>query len=743
MKIQRIVLIFLAAAFAGAATPDASDSQTTASEAKSRLSTRWAANVRADRVLPEYPRPQMVRPEWRNLNGLWQYAIAAREAQAPSSFPGQILVPFPVESTLSGVAKAVSPEQCLWYRRTFDAPRLAADARLLLHFGAVDWEAVVSVNGRQVGEHRGGYDPFSFDIAGALVPEGPQEIVVRVWDPTDKGSQPRGKQVLNPRGIWYTAVTGIWQTVWLEAVPATYVESLRIDPDVDAGVVRIQVKAAGAEATRAGARVQVLDGARVVAEGKSAPGEAIAVRVPNPRLWSPASPFLYDLKISLSTGDAVTSYAGMRKISVGRDAAGVNRLFLNNQPLFQYGQLDQGWWPDGLYTAPTDEALRFDVEMQKKLGFNAIRKHVKVEPARWYHHCDRLGMIVWQDMPSGDNKTPGSRELFLRELGRMVDAHRNSPSIVMWVPFNEGWGQHDTERYAAYLKQEDPTRLVNNASGWTDRKVGDVSDGHSYPGPAMPPTEAARASVIGEFGGLGLPLEGHTWLVKGNWGYRSFTTAEDLGAAYRNLLYQLRFQIGQGASAAIYTQTTDVEIEVNGFMTYDRAVVKLPVEQMAQWHAALYGPPPVIRMVLPGADTEPASWRYTTALPGESWFRPDFDDSAWTEGRGGFGSLQNAWARVNTPWKTPDLWIRRSFELTNADLTNPHLRIFHDDAAEVYLNGEQVAKLSGYLGTYFCLPLGETGAKALRRGTNTLAVHVHQDRGGQYVDVGLVEVIGK
>jgi len=743
MKIQRIVLIFLAAAFAGAATPDASDSQTTASEAKSRLSTRWAANVRADRVLPEYPRPQMVRPEWRNLNGLWQYAIAAREAQAPSSFPGQILVPFPVESTLSGVAKAVSPEQCLWYRRTFDAPRLAADARLLLHFGAVDWEAVVSVNGRQVGEHRGGYDPFSFDIAGALVPEGPQEIVVRVWDPTDKGSQPRGKQVLNPRGIWYTAVTGIWQTVWLEAVPATYVESLRIDPDVDAGVVRIQVKAAGAEATRAGARVQVLDGARVVAEGKSAPGEAIAVRVPNPRLWSPASPFLYDLKISLSTGDAVTSYAGMRKISVGRDAAGVNRLFLNNQPLFQYGQLDQGWWPDGLYTAPTDEALRFDVEMQKKLGFNAIRKHVKVEPARWYHHCDRLGMIVWQDMPSGDNKTPGSRELFLRELGRMVDAHRNSPSIVMWVPFNEGWGQHDTERYAAYLKQEDPTRLVNNASGWTDRKVGDVSDGHSYPGPAMPPTEAARASVIGEFGGLGLPLEGHTWLVKGNWGYRSFTTAEDLGAAYRNLLYQLRFQIGQGASAAIYTQTTDVEIEVNGFMTYDRAAVKLPVEQMAQWHAALYGPPPVIRMVLPGADTEPASWRYTTALPGESWFRPDFDDSAWTEGRGGFGSLQNAWARVNTPWKTPDLWIRRSFELTNADLTNPHLRIFHDDAAEVYLNGEQVAKLSGYLGTYFCLPLGETGAKALRRGTNTLAVHVHQDRGGQYVDVGLVEVIGK
>ncbi|MBP1595467.1 MAG: lacZ [Acidobacteria bacterium] len=743
MKIRRIVLICLAAALAGTAAPVVSDSQTTASEAKSRLSTRWAADVRADRVLPEYPRPQMVRPEWRNLNGLWQYAIAPREAQAPSAFTGQILVPFPVESALSGVARAVSPEQHLWYRRTFDAPRLADGARLLLHFGAVDWEAVVSVNGRPVGEHRGGYDPFTFDITGALAPEGPQEIVVRVWDPTNKGMQPRGKQVLNPRGIWYTAVTGIWQTVWLETVPSTYVESLRIDPDVDAGALRIRVQAAGAEAARAGGRVQVLDGARVVAEGQSAPGETIAVRMPDPRLWSPADPFLYNLKISLSTGDAVASYAGMRKISVGRDAAGVNRLFLNNKPLFQYGQLDQGWWPDGLYTAPTDEALRFDVEMQKKLGFNTIRKHVKVEPARWYYHCDHIGMLVWQDMPSGDNKTPGSREDFLRELGRMVAAHRNSPSIVMWVPFNEGWGQHDTERYAAYLKQEDPTRLVNNASGWEDRKVGDVSDGHSYPGPAMPPTEPARASVIGEFGGLGLPLESHTWLEKGNWGYRSFTTAGELGAAYRNLLYQLRLQIGQGAAAAIYTQTTDVEIEVNGIMTYDRAVVKLPAGQMAQWHAALYEPPPGIRTVLPAADTEPAAWRYTTAVPGESWFRPEFDDSAWTEGRSGFGSIQNARARVNTPWKSPDLWIRRTFELKDANLANPHLRIFHDDAAEVYLNGEQVAKLDGNIGTYFCLPLGEAGAKALRRGTNTLAVHVHQDRGGQYIDAGLVEVIGK
>ena len=742
MNIPRLTLIFLIPAICGAAGPHRSSSQATAPAPQRRLVTRWSADVRPDRVLPEYPRPQMTRPEWINLNGPWEYAVTARDT-APEFYSGSILVPFPIQSALSGAGRPVSPGEHLWCRRTFEAPRLQAGGRLLLHFGAVDWEAVVTVNGRQAGEHRGGYDPFTLDITDALSPGGPQELAVRVWDPTDKGPQPRGKQVLNPRGIWYTAVTGIWQTVWLEAVPAVYVESLRIDPDIDAGVVRVRAAVAGAGAAGARVRIQALDGRRAVGEASGAPGEAIAIRVPKPRLWSPSDPFLYNLQVGLSTGDGVGSYFGMRKISVVRDQAGVNRLALNNRPLFQYGPLDQGWWPDGLYTAPTDEALRYDIEMQKKLGFNTIRKHVKVEPARWYYHCDRLGMLVWQDMPSGDNNTPEGRENFMRELGRVVAAFRNAPSIVMWVPFNEGWGQHDTERYVSWLMQEDPTRLVDNASGWTDRKVGYVADGHAYPGPAMPPAEAERASVIGEFGGLGLPLEGHTWLEKGNWGYRSFPTADELGTGYRNLLYQLRIQIGQGASAAIYTQTTDVEVEVNGLMTYDRAVVKMPAEELARWNAAVYAPAPRVRAVVPGADTGPAEWRFTTAEPGEGWFGPEFDDGSWMQGESGFGRLDSGWARVNTPWNTSDLWLRRSFELQIAQLANPHLRIFHDDAAEVYLNGVRIAALPGYVSTYFYAPLGEAGMRALRRGLNTLAIHVHQDRGGQYIDAGLVEVIEK
>ena len=740
MRRRGLALVIVSTALAAWGRSDSIVVQTNSSPSQHRIVTRWAASVRPERVLPEYPRPQMIRPQWKNLNGLWKYEITSRESARPSSFSGQILVPFPVESQLSGVTRPVGPDQYLWYRREFDATPPAGGRRLLLHFGAVDWEAVVSVNSKQVGIHRGGYDPFTIDVTEALLPRNPQELVVRVWDPTNKGPQPRGKQVLNPRGIWYTAVTGIWQTVWLEPVPATYIESLRMDPDIDAGLVRLQVNAADAGARRAKVRVRVLDAGRAVADGTGAPGETIAVLLPNAKLWSPASPFLYSLKISLAGGDSVESYFGMRKISVGRDAAGIHRLLLNNQPLFQFGQLDQGWWPDGLYTAPTDEALRSDIETQKKLGFNTIRKHVKVEPARWYYHCDRLGMLVWQDMPSGDNNSAEGKENFMQELGRVLAALRNQPSIVMWVPFNEGWGQHDTERYVEYIRQQDSTRLINNASGWEDRKVGDVADHHAYPGPTVLPIESVRASVIGEFGGLGLPLEGHTWLDKGNWGYRSYANPDELGAAYRSLLYQLRIQVAQGASAAIYTQTTDVEVEVNGLMTYDRAVVKMPAAQMANWNAVLYGPPLRLRTIVPGADTEPSLWRYSESAPPDSWTQPEFDDSSWVQGRSGFGSIQNDWARVNTPWKSSDLWLRRTFELPDTNLANPNLRVFHDDDAEVYLNGQQIANLPGSVETYFYVRLGEAGARALRPGRNTLAMHVHQDRGPQYIDAGLVDI---
>lgn len=542
----------------------------------------------------------MVRDEWMNLNGLWDYAIAPRSAAPPDEFAGKILVPFPVESALSGVKKAVGLDHRIYYRRQFDVPAAWKGKRVLLHFGAVDWEAHVSVNGENVGTHRGGYDAFSFDITDALKPEGPQALVVSVWDPTDAGYQPRGKQVTGPEGIWYTAVTGIWQTVWLEPVPERSIGSLRMEPDVDTGVLRLRVFER--EGRRdVSVRVRALDGA-VIAEANGAPGEALMLSIPNAKHWSPDSPFLYDLEVELVRAgtvlDAVRSYFGMRKISLAKDPQGHLRLLLNNAPLFQFGLLDQGWWPDGLYTAPTDAALRYDVEATRAMGFNLARKHVKVEPARWYYHCDRLGLLVWQDMPSGDRyirredpdieRTVESATQYRREYRAMIDGLFNHPCIVMWVSFNEGWGQFDTAAIAQWTKDYDPTRLVNPASGWADRGVGDVVDIHRYPGPDMPPFEEGRAAVLGEFGGLGLPLEGHLWWDKRNWGYRTYTTREELAENYRRLIENLLPLIDQGLAAAVYTQTTDVEGEVNGMMTYDRAVTKLGDEWLKELNSRAY-----------------------------------------------------------------------------------------------------------------------------------------------------------
>jgi Glycosyl hydrolase 2 galactose-binding domain-like/Glycosyl hydrolases family 2/Glycosyl hydrolases family 2, TIM barrel domain len=682
----------------------------------------------------------MRRAEWQNLNGEWTYAVTHRYGNRPASFAGRIIVPFPIESQLSKAGIWVSPDQRLWYRRTFVAPTLAAGHRLLLHFGAVDWEAVVSVNGRQVGEHRGGFDPFVLDITDALRRDSAeQELVVAVRDPTDGGDQPRGKQVLRPRSIYYTAVTGIWQTVWLEPVPAAHITALRIDPDLDAGTVLVMVSAAGD-----GRRVTVtaLDGEREVARQSGEIGAPLTLSLTNPRKWSPVDPFLYRLRVRLDPGDEVESYVGMRSIAVRRDASGVRRLFLNGEALFQFGLLDQGWWPDGLYTAPTDEALASDIQKTKELGFNVIRKHVKVEPSRWYYHCDRVGMIVWQDMPSAEDMSPDGEPNFARELAAVVDALRNHPSIVMWVPFNEDWGQHSTAQHVSWLKSYDPTRLVNNASGWTDMKVGDVVDLHAYPGPATPPIEEVRAAVLGEFGGLGLPLDGHTWLDRGNWGYRSFKTLEELNAAYLKLLEQLRMHVGDGLSSAIYTQTTDVEIEVNGVMTYDRAVVKLSAEAIAA-NKRLYEPPPVVRHVMSASDRSPQPWRYTTTQPAATWFEPGFNDAGWASGSAGFGAPATRHARVGTPWQTSDIWIRRSFDLPAETLSNPHLRVFHDDDTQVYVNGQLVAELTGANSGFAFVPLGAPARSALRPGSNTIAVHTHQTRGGQFIDVGLVDVVDK
>lgn len=699
------------------------------------LRTRWAADVKPDRALPEYPRPQMARKQWTNLNGTWEYAITGANDPRPERFSSHVLVPFPIESQLSGAGVWVSPQQRLWYHRSFTAPATASGRRLLLNFGAVDWETEVFVDGTSVGQHRGGYDPFTFDITDALARgRATHDLVVAVRDPTDTGDQPRGKQVQRPRSIWYTEVTGIWQTVWLETVPAWHVTGLRIDPDLAGGQVNVSV---GSDGRPASGRVtiDVLDGSRVV---RTANGPTVTIPIPTPHPWSPSDPFLYGLRVHLDSGDDVESYFGMRSIAVKVDQSGARRLYLNGYPLFQFGLLDQGWWPDGLYTAPTDEALASDIRRTKELGFNVIRKHVKVEPDRWYYHADRLGMLVWQDMPSGDNKTDAGKAEFERELRAMVDARRNHPSIVMWVPFNEGWGQHDTEKYVAWLKSYDPSRLVNNATGWTDMHVGDLVDIHSYPGPTMPPVEPYRAAALGEFGGLGLPLEGHTWLDKGNWGYRSFTTLDAMNAAYRDLVTQLRLLAGDDLAAAIYTQTTDCEIEVNGVMTYDRAVVKLSPESIAA-NRLLYETLPIVFHIARASDRTPQWWRYTTTKPPDGWFDPYFNDSSWASGLSGFGAPDTRFAHVGTPWQTSDIWLRRSVVLPST-LTSPYLRVFHDDDAEVYLNGTLVATLPGANNGFQFVPLTGAARAALRPGRNAIAVHAHQIRGGQFIDVGLVDV---
>lgn len=545
-----------------------------------QMMTRWAGDVDPAMPLPEHPRPQMVRETWQNLNGMWQFEITGKDAPRPDSLSRTILVPFPVESALSGVKQRVTPEDRMWYKRHFDLADSWRAGRVLLHFTLSDWDTEVYVNGKSVGRHLGGYDPFCFDITDALRPGQRQELVVSVWDPTNQGGQPTGKQVLRPRGIFYTPTSGIWGTVWLESVPDTHVKNIRMTPDIDAGVLRLTVAADGGT-VRAVAR----DGETKVGEATGKAGLPIEIPVPNARLWTPETPFLYDLEIELVDGphkDLVKSYFGMRKISIGPDERGITRILLNNRFVFQAGPLDQGFWPDGLYTAPTDEALRYDVEMTKAYGFNMSRKHVKVEPSRWYYWCDRLGVLVWQDMPGSGNRTPEQKQQFETELRRMVETHANHPSIVMWVVFNEGWGQYDTERLTSMVKNLDPHRLVSNASGWVDKNVGDILDHHTYPVPGNPKPEAKRASVIGEYGGLGYNLKGHMWVDSG-WGYQTFEDEASLNARFDELAGILLERTTEpGISAGVYTQLTDIEEENNGLMTYDREVFKVKPELSAR-----------------------------------------------------------------------------------------------------------------------------------------------------------------
>lgn len=728
------------------------------------LMTKWGKQITADKTpWAEYPRPQLVRKEWQNLNGLWDYAIRPKGEKKPEKWDGKILVPFCAESALGGVGKHPTEKDELWYRRDIDASSWNGK-RVILHFEAVDWETTVWVNGKELGSHKGMHDPFSFDITDALKDD-KGELVVRVWDPTEKGSQPLGKQLSKPEGIWYTPVTGIWQTVWMEPVLETRITSVIATPNIDNGTVTLTVTTAGPLEGYELAVNQKLGGDFFKLAGgvPAKPISTVTFKLENPKLWSPDSPYLYDLQVSLhkaGRGDHVGTYFAMRKVSIGKDEAGVLRLLLNNKPLFQYGPLDQGWWPDGLLTPPSAEAMKYDLLVLKKVGYNMLRKHIKVEPSLYYRYCDELGLLVWQDMPSAINRTkkhfiqPGAKsdaddqftdeekKQWRAELKAEIDHLRGFGCIFCWVPFNEGWGQHDVNNTLKWVKEYDPTRPVNGPSGWEDRGFGDMKDAHIYPGPGMFPVMSDRVSVLGEFGGLGLPVKNHLWKDTGNWGYRTYKNEEELRSNYHNLMKRMHPLIGKGLAAAVYTQTTDVEIEINGLMTYDREVMKFDVTEMKKWHDMLFTPPPVVTELVPTSETAAQDWSYSLTKPSDSdWLQTPEKTDKFKVGKGGFGSKGTPGARIGTEWTGKEIWIRRTFELKELPSGEVFLRFHCDEDGEVFINGVLAAKLPGYTTEYVELPISESAAKTLKKGTNIMSVYAKNAGGGQYIDAGLVKVL--
>lgn len=710
--------------------------------ASSKLVTEWGKYVTPENVWPEYPRPQMVRPQWQNLNGLWEYQSLSSYTADLTDKWNEILVPFAPEAPLSGVGKHF---ESMAYRRTFTLDKGWSGKRVLLHFEAVDWRCEAFVNGTSVGKHEGGYDPFTFDITDALTADGEQTLVLRVYDPTDNGPVPRGKQVLNSGGIFYTPTTGIWQTVWLEAVEQCYIEDFQIVPDVDKSTVQVKLTLAGGNAP-ADFTVQVRKGDNVVAEGTAATTGTLTLTIPDAELWTPEHPFLYDLTIRCGD-DSVESYFGMRKIGLQKDSQGWYRLMLNNQFVFQMGPLDQGFWPDGVYTAPSDEALKSDIVTMKKMGFNMVRKHIKVEPRRWYYWCDRMGLMVWQDMPGenygGVGGVANDGDIFGRELTAMVNTHFNAPSIVMWVIFNEGGGQDSgsyTNKFVTMVRRLDATRLINEASGWTHYGYGDIKDIHPYPAPSYTTTTKKQATACGEYGGVKYALSGHVW-SNDSWGYATVESPEALDDTYttyaRKLAYYKTFK---GLSAAVYTQITDVEVEVNGLMSYDR-VVKSDIDRLYRANRLAIEEEGVEEeYLLRPADVEGETWSYTTTAPAADWMKPGFKADGWRTGKAGFGANGPANMIYGTKWTSSDIWIRRelTLDLTSQELARLMLHIYYDEDTEVYFNGVKAFSTTGYVTGYVDKQITAEALAALNpQGTNIIAAHTHQSSGGQFIDIAL------
>jgi hypothetical protein len=724
------------------------------------IMTPWAQLVDTNNPLPEYPRPQLVRSNWLNLNGIWQFQPGATNDPVPTNqtLSGDILVPYPMESALSGVAvyHAFS-----WYRRTFVIPPGWSGQHVLLHLDAVDWRSQVYINGQSAGAHTGGYDPITYDITPYLN-GGTNELIVQVYSPEDNGGQPRGKQTLFPGGIMHTSSSGIWQPAWLEPVPVTSVGSLLMIPDIDNNRVKITVNVSG-PTNGVTVYATVFDGSNVVSVLGGAgtqPGQQFLMAVPGPKLWSPTNPFLYNLSISLQQGgssvDSVGSYFGMRKISLATNNNQIT-IQLNNQFVFEFGPLDQGFWPDGVYTAPTDAALKSDIEQEKLLGFNMVRKHIKVERQRWYYYADTLGILVWQDMPScnsytGNPSPPAVDPVdYENELSALVTNHWNSPAIVMWTLFNEnqgeagsgnGVGQASTASLVQLVRGLDTSRLINQASGGAYFGVGDIFDNHSYPSPGNP-TSTTQAVVDGEFGGVALLITNHVWTSGGGEG--SATDTNNLASQFEGFCGSLSSDVqSSGLSGAIYTQTTDVEDELNGLLTYDRKVRK-PDPLRIRAAIASVGVPQIQSVIVPTAQTNPVTWLYVTNYTTNSipanWYATNFSDSSWSSGQAGFGTPDPG-VTPRTTWNNADIWLRRRFNpgaLTAQQISNLNFYVYHDEDVQIYINGVFAGGAPGYSTSYVLLPMTPAGQSAmLSNATNLIAVHVHQTVGGQFIDVGIV-----
>lgn len=729
---------------------------------KAALMTPWSENINPDSVWQEYPRPQMVRDDWMNLNGIWGFVrrsgVNFEYQTRASAFRLNILVPFAFESALSGIMNRdyeKNVNNTLIYRRTFTLPESYNGKRILLHFGAVDWKCVVYINGKEAGTHTGGSDPFTFDITPYLNESGEQEIQVAVNDPTNRGGQPDGKQSVTPNNIWYTPVSGIWQTVWLEPVDPVHIQRYEVVPNIDRSVVTVKVLCDDADA-KADITVS-FKGEEVAKTSGEDVNKDIRISIPNEKLWSPDEPNLYDLDIKLSKNgqqtDNVKGYFGMRKFSRNLTAGNHPQLMLNNKPIFLMGPLDQGWWPDGLLTPPSYEAMTFDLKAIKELGMNMVRKHIKVEPDLWYEWCDRNGLVVWQDMVSGEEGgTMGDaatiQNNFYKECTDVVNALKQHPSIGAWVVFNESWGQFDEAGNQHTVKgtetvrnaDADPYRLINSVTGWVDFGLGDFLDVHSYPQPNAV-SDGSRIVSCGEYGGINLFIEGHKWADSqvSYTGVNNNQELADLFCQYLGMIQQ--WQNERGMCAAVYTEITDVEQELNGLYTYDRKVSKLNDAQKARirkdietlTHKRIVNTRTVVAA---GDELSNVKWQYTFTKPADDWFQPSFDDSEWQSGNAGFGDKTN-W---RTAWDGNDIWIRRHFKINgDPDLSNLKLWMHHDDVAQVYINGVLACTTVSWNDAYQLFDINEEALNAIKKNgeDNVIAIHCNQDFGGKYIDAGL------